>query len=43
VGTTGRATGPHLFFGIRWHDARIDPKFLLEDPRKIPAVTAAAR
>ena len=38
VGSTGRATGPHLFFGVRWHDGRIDPKFLLENPGKIPAV-----
>ena len=38
VGSTGRATGPHLFFGIRWHDARIDPKFVLEEPSKIPAI-----
>lgn len=38
VGSTGRATGPHLFFGIRWHDARIDPKYLLEEPERIPAV-----
>jgi murein DD-endopeptidase MepM/ murein hydrolase activator NlpD len=38
VGSTGRATGPHLFFGIRWHNARIDPKFVLEDPGKIPTL-----
>jgi Peptidase family M23 len=38
VGSTGRATGPHLFFGIRWHDARINPQFLLEDPGKIPSI-----
>jgi murein DD-endopeptidase MepM/ murein hydrolase activator NlpD len=39
VGSTGRATGPHLFFGIRWHDARIDPHFLLENPAKIPSLS----
>ena len=38
VGTTGRSTGPHLFFGIRWHNARIDPRFVLEDPARIPAL-----
>jgi hypothetical protein len=37
-GATGRATGPHLWFGIRWHDARINPKFLLEEPSRIPSV-----
>lgn len=37
-GATGRSTGPHLWFGVRWHDARINPKFLLEEPGKIPAV-----
>lgn len=43
VGSTGRATGPHLFFGVRWHDARIDPQFVLEDPRKIPSVDRVSR
>ena len=25
IGSTGRATGPHLHWGMKWHDARIDP------------------
>jgi hypothetical protein len=37
-GATGRATGPHLWFGVRWHDARINPKFVLEEPSRIPSV-----
>jgi len=37
VGSTGRVSGPHLHLGVRWHDARIDPQLLLDDPAKIPA------
>src|ERR1039458_9954240 len=42
-GGTGRATGPHLWFGVRWHDARIDPQFLLGEPGKIPTVDRVLR
>jgi murein DD-endopeptidase MepM/ murein hydrolase activator NlpD len=28
VGMTGRATGPHLHWALRWHDARLDPLLL---------------
>lgn len=38
VGSTGRATGAHLYFGVRWHNARINPQLLLEDVSKIPAL-----
>jgi murein DD-endopeptidase MepM/ murein hydrolase activator NlpD len=28
IGATGRATGPHLHWSLRWRDARIDPAVL---------------
>ena len=29
VGATGRASGPHLHWGLKWNNARIDPKLLI--------------
>lgn len=29
VGRTGRATGPHLHWALRWRDARIDPRLVI--------------
>jgi murein DD-endopeptidase MepM/ murein hydrolase activator NlpD len=29
VGMTGRASGPHLHWGMKWNSARVDPKLLV--------------
>lgn len=29
IGATGRATGPHLHFGLSWHDTWLDPERVL--------------
>jgi murein DD-endopeptidase MepM/ murein hydrolase activator NlpD len=30
VGKTGRATGPHMHWGVNWFDTRVDPQLLVD-------------
>ena len=32
VGMTGRATGPHLHWSVKWREARLDPQLLVQPP-----------
>jgi murein DD-endopeptidase MepM/ murein hydrolase activator NlpD len=41
VGESGRTTGPHLHFGARWQNQRIDAAALLGDPAKLPGIGEA--
>ncbi len=39
IGSTGRSTGIHLHFGLRWHGQRINPAAVLSDPASLPTVS----
>jgi murein DD-endopeptidase MepM/ murein hydrolase activator NlpD len=41
VGATGRATGPHMHWGLNWFGVRVDPQ-LLVDPARNPAVPSTS-
>lgn len=36
IGATGRTSGPHLHWGMKWHDARIDPQTLVPSDGPVP-------
>ena len=36
VGKTGRATGPHLHWGMNWFGVRVDPHLLVNDKDNVP-------
>jgi murein DD-endopeptidase MepM/ murein hydrolase activator NlpD len=35
VGATGRATGPHLCWRLKWRDRNLDPTLLIDPPRLV--------
>lgn len=41
VGESGRTTGPHLHFGARWHNQRIDAAALLGGTSRLPGIGEA--
>lgn len=34
VGATGRATGPHMHWGMNWFNVRVDPQLLMESAKQ---------